>query len=1189
MARKMNKLSVKIMGLILILTMMMPTSVFASVKTTADNTTLPGKSLAGLHPAQPVSLVIEQSNDDKDTVTFKMKDITAEELKKAVEEKTVKFNLTRNATRVYFDKKLFPYQKEGGELQTWLCNDNKHKQFEVKEMKAEGTNLVITLQSNCYYWNNYGEDRTEKQGADYSAPHDEGGVYFDACGYFDFTASVNGKTSEVVDTKIVPYDSYRNVYELYDDIEELAKMKTTNGSYVVKKSMGHTTVSGYDMPYLVVSDSQNSIDTWLAYKEKVENDPDKVLKELETGKYDGLRVPIIITNCHTNENTGVIGPMNFLRQLLTQDTVKINEIQGLTEAGKKVLKAEMEKRNNAIPEQIKDYASYIGYIRGEDAEDETGAEYKVSAPIKDFNKIYNIEEKAIKVSDLLKDVMFVVVPTMNEEGYEHSTRETSTGIDPNRDEANQVTNEDANLQSIVNMWDAMVLFELHGRVEGTLIEPCTPPHLPDFEYDLIQRQFIELGEALGNGAIANSERYQSFEMPARDYLAKSASSPSGVEWTEPWDDMTTAYGSQAPVLTGTCGITWEQPVYNEENASKVIPGALFTEGLYVQRNKRNLLTTQAKWFARGVNNTNSNELVAPYYVDQYNRAGKQDKLMRPVYDGKDQNGNYYPECYIIPMDKANQNNIQAAADELRYLTRNGVKVNVAKSSFKYQDKEYPQGTLVITCYQAKRSLVNSQLSNGSFISVWKGLYSESFASRPNARGYDRAICAEPAAYKEIMKVCDSTISYDEAIKFIGGLKAQFDGIENEDVIIENDSTEAVQAVNHLLSMGKEVALVTEGEYKGHFVTSYDVFKTEVKDNYIVSATGIKANTVIATVLKDTKVYLTGEKEAIEGGYFDTRNVDWEAWNISYDRFAMNIMGFKMTKDVKEADIIVGASELSVKDEAAIKAIKAGKPFIAYGAEAIPSVLNNKLVKGVDFASCTYGTDALVEVKYPKETLVNVTYIKENDTISYEYGTGYFTKLPKKAKVIMQNAGKTPYQGCIGLFNKDLKKQFNEYNNAPVAFQHKNIALFANTLTHKANIRDEYGFISNYIYSNALTTKAYNKVTEEAIKAANDKVIAGVKATKLTGIKAIAQKGYVNLTWKKAANFKVDGYKVYKADTKAGKYTLVFTTKDAKTSVKVTTKSLKTGKTYFYKVKGYRNINGEKVYTMYSGKVSYKAA
>lgn len=1018
MARKIKRLSVKVMILIMVFTLAMPASAFASVKSTANDTTTAGKSLAGLHPAQPVDLQIEQSADDTDTVTFEMKGVTAEELATAVKNKAVKFDLTRNATRVYFDEKLFPYQNKGGALENWLCNDNKHKQFEVTSMKAEGTKLTITLKSNCYYWNNYGEDRTEKQGPDYSAVHDEGGVYFDDCGYFDFTASVNGKKSDVVDTKIVPYDSYKNVYELYDEIDEFATMETKNGSYCAKKSMGHTTVDGYDMPYLVVSDSQNSIDSWLAYTDQVEIDPDKTLKEIAAGKYNDLRVPVIITNCHTNENTGVNGPMNFVKMLLTKDTVNVDEIQGLTDEGKKVLAAEMKARNTAVPEQIKDFVSYIGYIRGEDAEDEDGNEYKISAHIKNFDKIYTEKTQTIKVSDLLKDVMFIVVPTMNEEGYEHSTREASTGIDPNRDEANQATNEDANLQSIVNTWDAMVLNELHGRVEGTLIEPCTPPHLPDFEYDLIAKQFIQLGEALGNGAIANTENYQSFEMPYRDYLSNSSSSPSGVQWTEPWDDMTSAYGSQYPVLTGTCGITWEQPAYNEENASKVIPSALFTQGLYVQKNKMALLTTQAKFFSRGVNNTNSNAEVASWYVDQYDRAGKQADLMRPIYDGEGQNGNYYPECYIIPMDKVNQNNIQAAADELRYLTRNSVKVNVAKKSFVYNEKVYPEGTLVVSCYQARRSLVNSQLSDGSFISVWKGLFSESYASRSNARGYDKVICAEPAAYKKIMASCNDTIEYDEAI---------------------------------------------------------------------------------------------------------------------------------------------------------------------------PSATENNIISGVKYASCDYGTDALVEVKYPKKTLTNATYINEGDTKTYEYGTGYFKAIPSGAKAIMKNAGKTPYQGCIGLFDKNLKKQFKEYNNAVVAFEHKNIALFANTLTHKAHIRDEYGFISNFICSKALTGKAYNIVSAEAAKTESAKIVNGVKATKLNTIKATTAKNKVTLTWKKGSIYKMDGYRVYRAASKNGTYKLVYTTKVNKAAATVTTKSLKKGKTYFYKIKGYRTVDGTKVYTKVSSKVASKVA
>ena len=317
-----------------------------------------------------------------------------------------------------------------------------------------------------------------------------------------------------------------------------------------------------------------------------------------------------------------------------------------------------------------------------------------------------MQENRVNVKELLGDVFMVIVPEQNIEGYEHMTRTTGQGYDPNRDEANQTLFEDANAMALVNKFNPMVFTEIHGRVEAMLIEPCTPPHEPNYEYDLIAKQFIQLGEAVGMGAIANNPEHNSFEMPHRDYLRVDNDSPSGVAWTEPWDDMTTAYGSQFPVLIGTAGITWELPVYSDVASELVVPYGLMTQAMYIQANKITMLENQAKLFSRGVNNTNSNELVAPWYVDQYDRPGTQTELMRPVYDGEGQNGNFYPECYIIPMDSANQKNLYDAAAEMKYLTRNDVKVNVASKEFTYDGVTYLAGTMVVSMYQAKRSLAS---------------------------------------------------------------------------------------------------------------------------------------------------------------------------------------------------------------------------------------------------------------------------------------------------------------------------------------------------------------------------------------------------------------------------------------------------------------------------------------------------
>jgi len=1066
MQHKRSRLSTKILAFVLILALVFPASAFASVADVAKDTRAPGKSLANTYPAYTdIDWQISLAEDATATVTLPT-NLTENELAAAMDA-GLSLSLDRDTQRGYLNPEKFPNPYQGGPLDSWKTQRDT-QMFQVDDygfaFDDDGkVSLVLYLNISCYFANRSGS-------VDYSAPHSNGGAYLDLCGYYTLRVTADGKDIASCHAKVVPYDSFRTVYELYDDLEALAA--TDTDLYVAKESMGQTTTDGYNMPYLIIADSKESVDKWLAYTDLVESDPDLALTKLANGDFDDLRVPMFASNVHSNENAAVNGILEFAHLLLENETINVNTLEGFTDAGKELLAQEMAKQNVAVPEQIKDFASYIGFIRGENGYKANGSLYSGQL---DLAAYYNVQENRVNVKELLGDVFMVIVPEQNIEGYEHMTRTTGQGYDPNRDEANQTLFEDANAMALVNKFNPMVFTEIHGRVEAMLIEPCTPPHEPNYEYDLIAKQFIQLGEAVGMGAIANNPEHNSFEMPYRDYLRVDNDSPSGVAWTEPWDDMTTAYGSQFPVLIGTAGITWELPVYSDVASELVVPYGLMTQAMYIQANKITMLENQAKLFSRGVNNTNSNELVAPWYVDQYDRPGTQTELMRPVYDGEGQNGNFYPECYIIPMDSANQKNLYDAAAEMKYLTRNDVKVNVASKEFTYDGVTYPAGTMVVSMYQAKRSLANSQLFDGTFINVWQGLYSESFAQRSNARGYDRVIVAEPAAYKTIMAACPETINYTQALTYLAAFATQFEGVENADVIIDNVSNDSAAAVNALLRAGKTVAMITEGSEKGNFICSYEDFMTVAKD-YVLTATGVYGSGIKAAVILNPQVYLPGKPADNTSGYVET-TLRSGSYNYRFDWLALTAMGFTMTDDLTKANVIVGSRALS---DDALAAVKAGTPYMGYSNGAISgSAFMQEL--GVEISSCDKGTDFLGRVVYPNNTLVNATYINEGDDVMYEYGTNWFTKLPEGATVLVQNAGKDPLQGCICLTDDELTAQFNQYNNGVVGFEYQNgdldIALFANVLNHKIHQTDEYTFISNFIFSRSLTETAYEGVAQ----------------------------------------------------------------------------------------------------------------
>lgn len=993
-----------------------------------------------------------------------------------VDPSAVTWTMVKDSSKSYVSKELFPNQTEGGSLDSWICDDGKTKFFgEVKtSVKDENGQKVLVAEfgTNDFF---FGYDwYTGEMYPDNSAPHDEGGAYLDSCGYFKLTATdKDGKVLGSVPVKIAPYDSFHTMDEIYTELDDMVAAAKDSGIFVKKYSMGKSSGDIYealDMPYLIVAKDQSAVTKWLEFTEKAETQPDQVIADIKAGKYDDIKVPVMYSNIHANEVAAADGIMEFAWMLVNAATgdgkLSYNNLTGFTAEGKTEFESEKAASKMAVPDLVKDSATYLGWLTGDNS----------SSGIVDLDKYYEQETVNTTLDELLDNVFFILVPEENVEGRTYITREASNGYDLNRDNSFQTTEETQNMQKLIATFNPVSLTEFHGRVSAFQCEPCDPPHEPNFEYDLLAEHLIAGGEALGIAAVANNDTYNSYVIPQRDYLTDNGDGTT--YWSDPWDDMSTSYTPQFAMLQGTVAYTVELPGYNDAGAQLVKYGCL-GQANYIAGEKLGYIESQTEIFSRGVGNKNSDayELVGQWLCDQNDVEGAESELFRPEFDGENENGNFYPECYIIPLDGVNQTNLQAAGDMMEWLSRNDVKVLVTDKEFTYEGVSYPAGTMIVSMYQAKRSVANGVLYDGTLISNWTVLYSEGITTFNETRGFDMVTVTEPAAYKTIKAVCGEWMDYDDCLSYIASkLGSFFTGKADGYVIISNASEDSTAAVNALLKAGKSVGMVTDSEsdFYGDFVCSYADWQS-VSAKYVLSGTGLAEADVPAAKLitKAPTVYITGGVGPDDAGFKWTSRVNWSHGNWNYDRAALELMGFETTSDPAKADLIMGASAL---DDAAKAEVLAGTPYIGYGSSAArKNIFGDALVR-----SAADGMDCLGYVTYPTTTLVNASYVMDEDDVLYGYGVGYFSKIPDGAQVLVKMDGsKTPTEGFIKMIDADQKASAKAYLDGSVqaiSYQGKlsadakndvNVVYFANSLTHKVHQRDEYAFISNFAFSSLL--------------------------------------------------------------------------------------------------------------------------
>ena len=1011
----------------------------------------------------PVQAVISLAAEQNGLCVTIPTSLSAAQLTAAIAADSIQLSLVRNDARPYLDPALYPNQTAGGELSAWMTQGNAEFFSNVKmSAEADGA-LKVTFDTAVYFVGRDGKP-------DSSAPHSAGGAYLDLCGYFTLCATTDTAVLGGADVKVAPYVDFHTMDEIYVAIDEVVKTGIANGLYVVKCSMGQST-AGRDMPYIIVADSKSSVDAWLALTELAETQPTQVLADIEAGKYDDIRVPVLFSNIHSNEVAASDGVMEFAEMITSQSAISYQTLTGFTEEGKAELAKEMgpvgEAGSVAVPDLVKDSATYLGYL----TVDNNGRSGKV-----DLDKYYTSQDNEIKVADLLKDVFFILVPEENVDGRTYVTRASSNGYDLNRDNSFQTTSETMNMQAMIGTFNPVSFAEFHGRVTAFQCEPCDPPHEPNFEYDLLAEHLVPGGEALGIAAVANNDEYNSYVIPQRDYLVYTG---NGTEtyWADPWDDMSTSYTPQFAMLHGCVAYTVELPAYCDSTAQAVRYGIL-GNAAFVAADKLGYLADQVKIYERGTVNFNSNayELVGQWLCDQYDVEGAEMDVFRPEFDGADQNGNFYPECYIIPMDAENQSNLQAAADMMIWLARNDVKVNVATESFTYDGVTYPAGTMIISMYQAKRSVANGALYKGTLIQGWTVLYSEGITSFNETRGFDMATVAEPAAFEAIKAVMGEDMDLAAATAYVNAnVAASFSGVTGYDVIISNASEASTAAVNALLKAGKTVGMITEGKNVDDFICSYADYLT-IKDQYVITATGVVGSLYTAQVLAQPVVYLTGAPRTVAASGFAYNQQVSSSSNWNYDNSAMKLMGFQTTETLEEGTVIVGATAPNADETAAVKS---GVPYIGYGSSATATRATGAISADIVRTGLSGSMDLKAYVTYPSSSLITASYISDMDNVMYGYGYGYFTTVPDDALVLVRVDGsKVPTEGFIPTNTEARAAAYEEFmnSNGILGFAYQadgmNIALFANSLTHKVHQRDEYALISNFIFMNSMTDEAY---------------------------------------------------------------------------------------------------------------------
>jgi len=329
-------------------------------------------------------------------------------------------------------------------------------------------------------------------------------------------------------------------------------------------------------------------------------------------------------------------------------------------------------------------------------------------------------EDSEEVRAILENVILLVNVVQNPDGRVMGTRSNANGFDINRDFIAQTQPETKATVRILTEWNPMVVLDLHGFVNPMLIEPCTPPHNPNYEYDLYIKWAYDQALAMEAELVAQTDETEAI-IPYRN-------------WDLGWDDWPPSYTPMYAMYHGAYGHTLETP-HRDERGVDAHYAAVWGALKFVVENREEMIRDQIEIFRRGFLDL-LQQPIPPELLPEWDQY--QDLMIQD-----------FPAAYAIPKDAPFQISSHQPARLVDFLLFNGVQVEQASKAFTLDGTEYPKGTYIVWMDQPKRGLANVILDDGLDLSDILGLY---FYSPPSVWSHPRLWGTALAVMEEKMDI-----------------------------------------------------------------------------------------------------------------------------------------------------------------------------------------------------------------------------------------------------------------------------------------------------------------------------------------------------------------------------------------------------------------------------------------------------